>query len=107
MRISTALFIVAILVYLCLSVSICGSVFSGSRHQAGLQFRNLDLNARAVSGLAVDAHLDRKSTRLNSSHLVISYAVFCLNKTLDFNTAMVNGRRPRGRAPVRVPSLPC
>src|SRR5256885_11179249 len=24
---------------------------------------------------------DRKSTRLNSSHLVISYAVFCLQKT--------------------------
>src|ERR1039457_1826342 len=30
---------------------------------------------------AVDLHrLDRKSTRLNSSHLVISYAVFCLKK---------------------------
>src|SRR5256885_12771021 len=30
---------------------------------------------------------DRKSTRLNSSHLVISYAVFCLkkkNKTISF-----------------------
>src|SRR5256885_3179595 len=26
------------------------------------------------------AVLDRKSTRLNSSHLVISYAVFCLKK---------------------------
>src|ERR1022692_3720647 len=26
---------------------------------------------------------DRKSTRLNSSHLVISYAVFCLKKTSD------------------------
>src|ERR1039457_7346219 len=26
------------------------------------------------------AGLDRKSTRLNSSHLVISYAVFCLKK---------------------------
>src|SRR5688500_19979579 len=26
------------------------------------------------------AALDRKSTRLNSSHLVISYAVFCLKK---------------------------
>src|SRR5256885_10470120 len=26
------------------------------------------------------AHPDRKSTRLNSSHLVISYAVFCLKK---------------------------
>src|SRR5437773_5898101 len=24
--------------------------------------------------------LDRKSTRLNSSHITISYAVFCLNK---------------------------
>src|SRR5256885_10280084 len=28
----------------------------------------------------VRPHLDRKSTRLNSSHLVISYAVFCLKK---------------------------
>src|SRR5256885_13173785 len=27
-----------------------------------------------------DWHRDRKSTRLNSSHLVISYAVFCLKK---------------------------
>src|SRR5688500_19660737 len=27
-----------------------------------------------------DAPQDRKSTRLNSSHLVISYAVFCLKK---------------------------
>ena len=30
--------------------------------------------------------LDRKSTRLNSSHLVIAYAVFCLKKKL-FNTS--------------------
>src|SRR3989454_4705090 len=29
---------------------------------------------------AVGPELDRKSTRLNSSHLVISYAVFCLKK---------------------------
>src|SRR2546426_8003479 len=28
----------------------------------------------------VDRIIDRKSTRLNSSHLVISYAVFCLKK---------------------------
>src|SRR5256885_5808278 len=27
---------------------------------------------------------DRKSTRLNSSHLVISYAVFCLKKKKDY-----------------------
>src|SRR5256885_6988530 len=34
------------------------------------------------TGLAALARLavDRKSTRLNSSHLVISYAVFCLKK---------------------------
>src|SRR5256885_8313261 len=30
--------------------------------------------------LAEQPHADRKSTRLNSSHLVISYAVFCLKK---------------------------
>src|SRR5205814_9056283 len=29
---------------------------------------------------AIKARLDRKSTRLNSSHLGISYAVFCLKK---------------------------
>src|SRR5256885_9154460 len=38
----------------------------------------------ASSGVAVPADgrevEDRKSTRLNSSHLVISYAVFCLKK---------------------------
>src|SRR2546426_6736105 len=30
--------------------------------------------------VTLDAPTDRKSTRLNSSHLVISYAVFCLKK---------------------------
>src|SRR2546426_6195627 len=37
--------------------------------------------ARAVErGMFQEAIADRKSTRLNSSHLVISYAVFCLKK---------------------------
>src|SRR3712207_9013389 len=31
-------------------------------------------------GLIASIHLDRKSTRLNSSHANISYAVFCLKK---------------------------
>src|SRR2546426_6172733 len=42
-------------------------------------------------GAAVPAELsllepieDRKSTRLNSSHLVISYAVFCLKKKKNY-----------------------
>src|SRR5256885_12051497 len=30
--------------------------------------------------------IDRKSTRLNSSHLVISYAVFCLKKKKNYYT---------------------
>src|SRR2546426_9570433 len=35
---------------------------------------------------AVEIGTDRKSTRLNSSHLVISYAVFCLKKKKKKNT---------------------
>src|SRR6266496_6316081 len=34
----------------------------------------------AVEGGAIAAPEDRKSTRLNSSHVEISYAVFCLKK---------------------------
>src|SRR5688500_19115017 len=34
----------------------------------------------ALPGLLAWLELDRKSTRLNSSHLVSSYAVFCLKK---------------------------
>src|SRR5256885_8635470 len=35
---------------------------------------------RSAYALRRVSHGDRKSTRLNSSHLVISYAVFCLKK---------------------------
>src|SRR5256885_13237328 len=34
----------------------------------------------AAAELGLEWYADRKSTRLNSSHLVISYAVFCLKK---------------------------
>src|SRR5437899_9870441 len=40
-------------------------------------------------GPRIDRRTDRKSTRLNSSHLGISYAVFCLKKKTGRNT-----RRP-------------
>src|SRR5256885_5593529 len=45
---------------------------------------------RAVSPLIVKRaglSVDRKSTRLNSSHLVISYAVFCLKKKTEEHTS--------------------
>src|SRR5256885_4324630 len=38
------------------------------------------LAQRAGDFLVDGEQVDRKSTRLNSSHLVISYAVFCLKK---------------------------
>src|SRR5205085_12170460 len=39
-----------------------------------------DLRAGAGGGGHADERQDRKSTRLNSSHSQISYAVFCLKK---------------------------
>src|SRR2546426_2973862 len=41
-----------------------------------------DVSPERTATLALyhDTSEDRKSTRLNSSHLVISYAVFCLKK---------------------------
>src|SRR5256885_10006246 len=38
------------------------------------------LKSRDVGVTVIIVDQDRKSTRLNSSHLVISYAVFCLKK---------------------------
>src|SRR5690349_23504095 len=40
--------------------------------------------ARGQQGGLVDRR-DRKSTRLNSSHVEISYAVFCLKKKKEYN----------------------
>src|SRR5207244_5643561 len=53
---------------------------------AGALERFLDLGiepflvASSVIGVVGQERLDRKSTRLNSSHQIISYAVFCLKK---------------------------
>src|SRR5256885_12508988 len=51
---------------------------------------------RAPGLMHCELVIDRKSTRLNSSHLVISYAVFCLkkktSKTLTVTARVVAGR---------------
>src|SRR5256885_11112619 len=47
--------------------------------------RDLDAMASGFFVLAGSIMPDRKSTRLNSSHLVISYAVFCLKKKKNIN----------------------
>src|SRR2546426_226395 len=56
--------------------SISGRAISGRRIQerSSLAPMPVEVSSRATS------RVDRKSTRLNSSHLVISYAVFCLKK---------------------------
>src|SRR5258707_11628657 len=43
----------------------------------------------------MDAHQDRKSTRLNSSHANISYAVFCLKKKKTPSACRSAGRGRR------------
>src|SRR5688500_19227508 len=42
---------------------------------------NITHNVNVTNRTREDPMVDRKSTRLNSSHLVISYAVFCLKTT--------------------------
>src|SRR3712207_8990625 len=52
----------------------------GADHEPG-RGRDLDVVGPEVGvELRVGMELDRKSTRLNSSHANISYAVFCLKK---------------------------
>src|SRR2546430_2615667 len=67
---------------------------SGSRHRLQRRHRQSAAHRGAVPGLGLDLQVpaerghpvghalqpDRKSTRLNSSHSQISYAVFCLKK---------------------------
>src|SRR5256885_7228145 len=52
------------------------------RSRANLALLRRRIGVLEGHAFIVSAHdpLDRKSTRLNSSHLVISYAVFCLKK---------------------------
>src|SRR5690606_41595434 len=44
--------------------------------------------------LEIGPGIDRKSTRLNSSHVKISYAVFCLKKKKKKNTNISNRQQP-------------
>src|SRR2546426_6855686 len=68
---------------------------TGQRHgRPGVSYVLASAVARAPRGQ------DRKSTRLNSSHLVISYAVFCLKKKKTHTESDGShgcGTRPPGR----------
>src|SRR5438876_3039749 len=52
---------------------------SADAYPVEFQSLNLELSGRHLK-FGRGSHIDRKSTRLNSSHPSISYAVFCLKK---------------------------
>src|SRR5262245_13667564 len=56
----------------------CPVVYQALQHRIGRRYPVIpDAHRQLASGAG---RLDQKSTRLNSSHLGISYAVFCLKK---------------------------
>src|SRR3989337_3526716 len=63
-------------------------------------FRSHDIARLKEQGIAAvftpGTPADRKSTRLNSSHGSISYAVFCLQKNKTHTTPAHRVARPRG-----------
>src|SRR5258705_9269617 len=68
-------------------------IYTLSLHDALPIFGIVAVNAEAAQTVydafadaGLNAVLDRKSTRLNSSHLGISYAVFCLKKKKEPST---------------------
>src|SRR2546430_12568489 len=66
----------------------CGHTFQNLRTQVTCQSTQIPLGSlpgvcsspRQMTGFRAILAVDRKSTRLNSSHSQISYAVFCLKK---------------------------
>src|SRR5438034_8518842 len=65
------------------------SLLVAKNHAGGIFFEPAGADKAAAdaalfrAGDRVFLRVDRKSTRLNSSHTVISYAVFCLKKKTD------------------------
>src|SRR5207253_5743904 len=62
-------------------------LMGGLRRRIPITFWTMTIGVFAIAGIpplagffSKDEILDRKSTRLNSSHVAISYAVFCLKK---------------------------
>src|SRR5690625_6196922 len=91
-----------VLVVIAVAVSVvvvCAQLIVGieRKAQARLQGQGMNLCALVEQGTGVavapgrarrgrKVPVDRKSTRLNSSHVAISYAVFCLKKKKKINS---------------------
>src|SRR2546426_6683911 len=82
------------------SSDVCSSDLDAHERLRELERREAELTARREEGrrkadylrhVVEEIERDRESTRLNSSHLLISYAVFCLKKKKNA-TAPTNPR---------------
>src|SRR3712207_8483870 len=58
-------------------------------HRREPRTRQDDVPDEGVPEVGPADHADRKSTRLNSSHANISYAVFCLKKKINCTLALI------------------
>src|SRR5260221_5313539 len=61
----------------------CGPPLRSAHAGPRGHFDHPNLHSRCRGTVEADLQRDRKSTRLNSSHTVISYAVFCLKKKIN------------------------
>src|SRR5258708_26296964 len=71
----------------------------GGRHRHRPSHRTGRAGGRVPAGTGAG---DRKSTRLNSSHQIISYAAFCLKKKTPQRTSVIS---PSRKSPSVVPSF--
>src|SRR2546430_5702944 len=71
------------------SPSIMSAIASSERVRSGT------VPAAASQGVLIESPRDRKSTRLNSSHSQISYAVFCLKKKKKQNSTLTINLRAK------------
>src|SRR2546426_8904599 len=80
------------------------SLSEAIRCAAGAEMSERSSLPSAIAPSSASAHSDRKSTRLNSSHLVISYAVFCLKKKKNqkYIIASKNNRNVWGAFVIRL-----
>src|SRR5438045_4663430 len=65
------------------------TLFRSDLQEEAAQLRDMTPAQRLLVHGALLARIDRKSTRLNSSHLGISYAVFCLKKKKNTITTIL------------------
>src|SRR5439155_10110632 len=73
------------------------TLFRSKEHRPGLYAPARNVDPRSPNDSRSE---DRKSTRLNSSHVAISYAVFCLKKKKPNVERRIEGKVERG--PFRV-----